>query len=146
MAEEGKVQEANPEIETMVASLEAIKAGKDKLDAADKKVRAKLKELMEGQNILSYEVGRFDANGAPAKGPIARLDDNMDSSIDVAKVEKLLTDEEKKPYTSFSIGIGKLEEALKKGTIKREKPEEEAAIRACITRTTDGKKLVVTLA
>jgi len=146
MAEENKPQETNAEIEQMVASLEEIDAARAKLDEASNKVRVKLKALMEDSNILSYEVPRFNPDGTPATGPLVRLDPNTSSTINKAEVEKLLTDEEKKPFTKFDIGIGKLEDALKKGTIKREDPLEEAAIRACITRTTDGKKLVVTLA
>ena len=140
-----ETQEVLTEVEQKLNRISAISEQQRILSGEETEIRGQIKTLMEQKKVKDVVIPRFNADGTPAKGMQARLDDNVLTSVNQVTLAQLLTEEEKAPYTSFSVGVGKLEEALRKGTIRRDNSDEETAIRRCITREVTGKKLVITI-
>ena len=106
--------------------------------------RAQLQEEMQKQNVPSIEMPQFKPDGSPDANVVASLQNVMATSLDIDTLKELLTDTEKAPFTTFSMGVGKLEDAIKKGDIVRQDAKELDKIQKCIIRISTGqRKLVV---
>ena len=105
--------------------------------------RVAVKKAMMALGVKTVSMPQFDANGRPDTNITANLQGRTATSIDLEKVEKLLTDAEKTPYTKFKINVTDFEKNIQDGVFLRTNPADLDELKHCVTRVPGEQTVVI---